>query len=363
MSNVTSYSEHVLASLSDGLVVVDETFSIVVFNPAIEEMLGWSASKALHRPLQKVFAQPVSLYERVVSTFRSGKVYANQEEILQRRDGSELAVSITSSPLFNSEGDIIGVVLLIRDRSRFRVLEEEARRIETLTSFATLAASVAHEIKNPLLGIRGTAQLLQEELPSSALKEYTGVIIKEANRLNTLVETLLNLTRPQPLKREPHNIHQILERVLFLLKSQAQEKKILFHPDYDPSLPEIWLDEERMVQVFVNLLQNSLEAMESGGEITITTKVATEYQLLPKEKQEIYFALIEIQDQGIGIPDTIQENLFTPFFTTKRQGSGLGLVISHRIISDHGGRLLLKSQEGKGTVASVYLPIEIRHTT
>jgi two-component system nitrogen regulation sensor histidine kinase GlnL len=261
--------------------------------------------------------------------------------------------------LLNTDGVIIGAVLLIRDQSRLQVLEEEAKRSETLASFATLAAGVAHEIKNPLLGIRGTAQLLQEELSSPELKEYTSVIIKEANRLDTLVETLLDLTRPQPLKREPRNIHQILERVLLLQKAVAQEKGIAFHCEYDLSLPEIWLDEERMIQVLVNLLQNSLEAMETGGTITITTKVAEEYQLLPGVKQGIHFALVEIHDQGVGIPEEVQDNLFTPFFTTKRRGSGLGLVISHRIVSDHGGRLLLKSQTGKGTVASVYLPLEI----
>ncbi|RMF94108.1 MAG: PAS domain-containing protein [Nitrospinota bacterium] len=351
------YTEHILTSLSDGLMVVDETFAIVVCNPALEEMLGLPASKVLHQPLAKIFTQAPFLCQQAASTFQSGKTYVNREAFLPRRDGTVLTVSLTTSPLFDSEGKIIGTILVIRDRTRMRELEAEARRLEALASFSTIAAGVAHEIKNPLLGIRGAAQLLQEELPTPELREYTEVIIKETQRLNTLIETLLDLTRPQRLKREPQNIHQLLDRVLFLLQLPARQKGVTFQRHYDPSLPPIWLDAERITQVFFNLLQNGLDAMEHPGVITLTTRVAAESQVLAPDRAPTHFALIEIRDQGTGIPEEIQDKLFTPLFTTKSRGSGLGLVISYRIVNDHGGRLLLKSRPGQGTVASVYLPL------
>jgi two-component system nitrogen regulation sensor histidine kinase GlnL len=214
---------------------------------------------------------------------------------------------------------------------------------------------MAHEIKNPLLGIRGAAQLLREELTTNEAREYTDIIIREADRLNALMEEMLDVVRPHALKRALVNLHEVLDGVIALEQPSCRLRGVQMRQLYDPSLPDLWADRNRLTQAFLNLIRNGWEAMPLGGTLTLATSRSSEPTRVGPGGGPML--VVELTDQGVGIPAEVQQKLFTPFFTTKAKGSGLGLAISHRIVEEHGGRFVIKSTPGQGTTVRVYLPV------
>jgi two-component system, NtrC family, nitrogen regulation sensor histidine kinase GlnL len=347
--------EHILASLSDGIVVVDPACRILLFNPAMEEMTGVSSRRASGVALATLLPQESPIPARVVATLETGHPFFAPEAEWQRRDSQALPTSLTISSILDKAGDTLGAVLVVRDQRRIKELEESQRPAERLTAFGVLAAAMAHEIKNPLLGIRGAAQLLREELATEEACEYTDVIIREADRLNTLMEEMLDFARPHALRRSLVNLHEVLDSVLALERPSCVMRGVKFLQQYDPSLPDIWADRNHLTQVFLNLVRNAWEAMPHGGVMTVTTRRSSEpVRVGPRGGLML---LVELADEGVGIPADVRQKLFTPFFTTKAKGSGLGLAISHKIIEEHGGRFVIKSTPSQGTTVRVYLPV------
>jgi two-component system nitrogen regulation sensor histidine kinase GlnL len=350
---------NIFESLAEGLMVVDRDFRITAFNPALEQMLEIPASQTLGRNLREIFVEEEILEKTISKTFSSGQSFFIRECSLSKKNKSLLLTSITISPLFDEEGTIRGSIVLVKDLQAFKEIEEDLWQSNKLFSVKTLLQGLSHELKNPLLGIRGAAQLLERELRDSEYREYLQVIIKEVDRLNNIIGNLINLTYLRKPLLEPVNIHKVLERVILLEKQSPLGQKVHFYPEYDPSLPEILVDENLLSQVFINLIKNALEAMPNGGEIQVTTKVLSDYYLarINGMEHQVPLMKIEIRDSGVGIPEDKVQYLFTPFFTTKQRGSGLGLALSQEIIRQHGGRLKIESVEGKGTVATILLPL------
>ncbi len=355
MRHVKHFAEHILASISDGIVALDPASRVAIFNPAMEEMTGISSHRATGHHLATLLPEGSSIPTRVNATLETGQPFSVPEVEWQRWDGRRFPVSLTIAPVLDRGGDTLGAVLVVRDLRRFKELEESQRPADRLTAFSAFAAAMAHEIKNPLLGIRGAAQLLGEELAHSGLREYSDVIVREADRLNALLEEMLEFARPHPLKRVAVNLHEVLDRIVSLERQSCQARGVTFRQDYDPSLPHLWADPDRLFQVFLNLVRNAWEAMPHGGTLTLATKTATELgRVRPGGGLML---LVEVMDEGTGIAPDVQQKLFTPFFTTKAKGSGLGLIVSHKIIEEHGGRFNIKSRPGQGTTVRVYLPV------
>jgi two-component system, NtrC family, nitrogen regulation sensor histidine kinase GlnL len=223
-----------------------------------------------------------------------------------------------------------------------------------------MAVGLAHEIRNPLGAIRGAVQLLARELAGQPrLAEYTTVLTAEVDRVNRIIEMLLNLARPAPVRPVPLNLHQLLERVALLNEEGAREKRIALVRRYDPSLPPILGDEDRLVQVFHNLVRNAMDAM-AGGTLTLATRVSLNPLF---GKMDLGGAgartMVEAQvaDEGHGIPAAARAKIFDPFFTTKDHGLGLGLAICHQILEQHRGAIHVDSEEGRGTTVTCFLPI------
>lgn len=246
----------------------------------------------------------------------------------------------------------------VRDMSRLKELEESERIADHLDVVATMTAGMAHEIRNPLGGIKGAAQLLLEELTSTDLTEYPRIIIREVERVNAILEVLLGLSTPRAPRQEPVNIHRILESILLLERETPEGKKIAFHVQYDPSLPEVIGDEEQITQLILNLVRNGVEAMLEGGTLVLSTRTAADLPLARREQtgQSQRLILVEISDTGVGIPPELMDKIFTPYFTTKSRGTGLGLALANQIARVHGGKLEIQSLPGKGTTVRVYLP-------
>ena len=270
-------------------------------------------------------------------------------------------MSLVTAALFGKDGNVGGAVAVLRDLSRIRQLEAEVRRGETLASAGRMAVGLAHEIRNPLGAIRGAVQLLARELASEPrLTEYTTVLTSEVDRVNRIIEMLLNLARPVPVRPVPLNLHQLLERVALLTEEGARDKRIAIVRRYDPSLPPILGDEDRLVQVFHNLVRNAMDAMRPGGTLTLATKVSLN-PLFGKMDLGGGGARTMVEahviDEGSGIPAAARAKIFDPFFTTKDHGLGLGLAICHQILEQHRGAIHVDSEEGRGTTVTCFLPI------
>src|SRR6266540_178064 len=348
--------EAVLAGLPDAVLGVDEGLRIVLWNPAAEALLGRSARRALGRTLKEVFPPETSLIRHLSDTLATGESRSESEAVVEGAEGRPVHVSIVTAPMAGRSG----AVAVVRDVTRLHQLEAEMRRGQTLTAAGQVAMGLAHEIRNPLGAIRGAVQLLKRELGDEARwAEYIEVLLKEVDRVNRIIEMLLDLGRPVTLRPVPLNIHQLLERVALMSEEVAAQRGVQIVRRYDPSLPPILADEDRIVQVFHNLVRNAVEAMPRGGRVRLITRLSMD-PLFAKVDLGLglkSMALVQVADEGEGIPEATRAKLFTPFFTTKDTGLGLGLALCHRIVEEHKGSIHVTSEPPKGTTVSCFLPI------
>ena len=352
--------ESVLAGLPDAVIAVDGSRHVVFWNAATEEMTGRSARRVTGRALKEIFPADASLVRRIDETLATGEGRSEPEASIETVDGREVPVSIVTAPLFARDGSVEAAVAVLRDVSRIRQLESEVRRGETLAAAGRMAVGLAHEIRNPLGAIRGAVQLLARELPAgSSLVEYTDVLTKEVDRVNRVVEMLLDLARPVQLRLVPLNVHQLLERVALLSQELARERGVTIVRRYDPSLPPILGDEDRMVQVIHNLVRNAIEAMRGGGSVTLMTRVSLHPLFGKMDVGAGHRTMVEVAviDEGTGIPSEVRGRIFDPFFTTKDRGLGLGLALCHRIVEEHHGTIQVEARKGGGTVFTCFLPV------
>jgi len=351
--------EAVLAGLPDAVIAVDTGLRVVLWNAAAEALTGRSARRAQGRVLKDLFGVDTSIARRLSETVATGEGRSEPEGTIDGADRREVPVSIVTAPLFGRGGDVEGAVAVARDLSRIRQLEAEVRRGETLTAAGRMAVALAHEVRNPLGAIRGAVQLLARELePEARWREYTAVLLTEVDRVNRIIEMLLDLSRPAQIRPVPLNLHQLLERVALLSEATALERGIGLVRRYDPSLPAILGDEDRLIQVFHNLVRNAMDAM-GRGQLTLVTRVSLDPLFGKVDLGAGQRTMVEAQviDEGPGISPEVRARMFDPFFTTKDRGLGLGLAICHQILDQHRGAIHVESASGRGTTVTCFLPI------
>jgi two-component system nitrogen regulation sensor histidine kinase GlnL len=352
--------ESFLSGLPDAVVGVDEAFRIVLWNSAAEALMGKSARRVQGRTLKEVFPPDSSLARHLSETLRTAESRSEAEALIPGVDGRPIPVSIVTAPIMGKSGSVEAAVAVLRDLSRIRQLEEEVRRGESLAAAGRMAVGLAHEIRNPLGAIRGAVQLLGKELGDEARwREYTDVLMKEVDRVNRILESLLDLGRTVQLRLGPLNLHQLLERVALLSEEMAASRGVRVLRRYDPSLPPILADEDRILQVFHNLVRNAIEAMPRGGRLTLTTRPSMSplFAKVDLGTGARHFVEVQVADEGEGIPEALKDKIFDPFVTTKERGLGLGLALCHRILEEHKGAIQVESVPGKGTAVSCFLPI------
>jgi PAS domain S-box-containing protein len=350
----------VLAGLPDAVIAVDGGLRVVFWNTAAEVLVERSARRAEGRLLKELFAADASLVRRLSETLATGESRSEADGVIERPDHRQLPVGIVTAPLFDRDGRVEAAVAVVRDLSRIRQLEGEVRRGETLAAAGRMAVGLAHEIRNPLGAIRGAVQLLDRELaPDSPLHEYTRVLLSEVDRVNRSIEMLLNLARPARIHPVPLNLHQIIERVALLSEEMAREAHVTILKRYDPSLPPILGDEDRLMQVFHNLVRNAVEAMPDGGQLTLVTRLSLNPLFGKVDLGSGHRTMVEAQviDEGTGIPAAVRARIFDPFFTTKERGLGLGLAICHQVLEQHRGAIQVDHGERRGTAVTCFLPI------
>jgi len=232
--------------------------------------------------------------------------------------------------------------------------QDTLRRADRLSSLGLLTAGLAHEIRNPLVAIRTFTQLLPERYEDAEFREgFQGLALKEVDRICGLINDLLSFARPSKPNVAAENVNDVVDNITRILETQAKEKNVIIERDFGENLPKVWIDREQMKQVFMNLILNAIQAMKEGGSISVATRAVSRNGTEPSGD----FVQIEIRDTGIGIPEENLQHIFDPFFTSKDEGSGLGLAVSHQIVQEHGGFVTVESQVGKGTAFFVHAPI------
>jgi PAS domain S-box-containing protein len=348
------YHKHtlILNCMAEGVCGIDKHKNIVFWNPAAEQMTGYKAEEVIGKESHAIIhhtkkdGTPYSLDECPIDrAIQDGKTYHVSEDIFWKRDGTYFPVSYTITPILEN-GAVVGGVLTFTDITEQQKTEEFIRTSEKLSVAGQLAAGIAHEIRNPLTAIKGFIQLLQSELDKK--KPYLHIIESEIQRIELILGELLVLAKPQATKFTKRDIGVLLQHVTALLDTQGILHNIQIVTKIDPSLPLIECDENGLKQVFINFLKNAMEAMKNGGHIFIEA-----------QKKDEHSVLIRFIDEGCGIPKEYLEKIGKPFFTTKEKGTGLGMMISKKIIEDHGGTMSIMSEVNKGTTVEVILPIRV----
>lgn len=357
-SDVVSWAEkyqQILDGLSTAVMLFNQDLELSLINPA-GEMLFQSSYKHLRGThLATLFPSIQDLASRAEEAFSSNQAFAEREIVIHTPMSGEITVDCMVTPLLEGthlEGNNASSLLLELNRvdRNLRISREETQLTQS-NAIRALIRGMAHEIKNPLGGLRGAAQLLERELETPALKEYTHIIIGEADRLRNLVNRLLGPnTMPQ---KQWLNIHEVVERVRQIVAAD-KPPGVIIHKDYDPSIPDLFIDKDQLIQALLNIMGNAAQALGNSGEITLMTRTVRQFTIgAIRHKLACQVCVI---DNGPGIPGDIQESIFFPMVTTRAEGSGLGLPIAQSLVQQHGGLIDCISKPGR-TVFRISIPI------
>ncbi|WP_392563273.1 nitrogen regulation protein NR(II) [Orbus wheelerorum] len=342
-----SETDAILNSVLTNILLLDNKLNVIYANLAAQQLLAQSTKKlygTYFPDLLNYFSLDISLMNTALS---QGQGFTDNEINIVIND--QLYVLSLTAQQFNHDSILIEMTPLNNHK---RLSQEQLQQAQQ-TAARDLVRGLAHEIKNPLGGLRGAAQLLSKELPQNELQDYTRLIIEQADRLRNLVDRLLG--PQQILLQKVTNVHQAIERTYILLKFEKPDN-IKIIRDYDPSLPELFHDPEQIEQVILNITRNALQALGSQADGIITIKTRTAFQVTMHGSRYRLCVRIDIEDNGPGIPMHLQDTIFYPMVSGHENGSGLGLSIARNIIDQHHGKIEFNSWPGH-TIFSIYLPI------
>jgi len=361
LADLKSYTDNILASLTNGIVTVDLDGRVVTLNPAAELMTGFFAGEVIGRYCTEVFEQTPELGEILMETIASRSATPGIAAQLRRRNGRALPVEISAAPLKGGEGKDLGVIAAIRDITVVRELENRLRRSDRLAALGSLAAGLAHEIKNPLTALLTFSRHLPRRFEDVQFRaRFQSVVPRELERINGIVERLLELARPTRLNFTAVRLPALLERTVELYAQEMETRGVVVTREYVRELPAVWGDSEALYQALVNLVRNALDAMPSGGRLTLRVGWSADDHVVRPSRRPVMGTRrvrVEIEDAGMGIPPSDADRVFNPFFTTKDGGTGLGLALTHKIVEDHGGSIDFRAAAAGGTVFRIVLPL------
>ncbi|MCB1646789.1 MAG: PAS domain S-box protein [Pseudomonadales bacterium] len=345
-------SENILSSLNIAILSVDHELKLCFINQSAEILLDISATRALGSSILDIMLDANELQAVLYESLQTDQPFTQRRAQLRLHDGHLITVDYAVTPINEGEWPRLLIELYPLDRY-LRIDRDEALRGHQEAT-RQMIRGLAHEIKNPLGGIRGSAQLLARELSDPDQKEFTDIIISETDRLTSLVDRLLGpKTVPKP---EMANIHEVLERVRKLITLETN-LSLEIKRDYDPSIPELLLDPELMVQVFLNIARNALQALSDVPQPTLEFITRTERQYTIGARLYRNVLRVVIADNGPGIPEEIREQLFFPMISGRADGTGLGLSFAQSIVNQHKGLIEFESEPGN-TKFSIILPME-----
>ena len=344
-----------LDNLTTATLLLNAELRLDYMNPAAEMLLAVSGQRSHGQFISELFTESTEALNSLRQAVEQAHPFTKREAQLTSLTGQAITVDYAVTPILHQGNTLLLLEVHPRDRL-LRITKEEAQLSKQETT-KMLVRGLAHEIKNPLGGIRGAAQLLARELPEDGLRDYTNVIIEEADRLRNLVDRMLGSNKLPSLAMT--NIHEVLERVCSLVDAESQGCITLVR-DYDPSLPDVLIDREQMIQAVLNIVRNAMQAISSQNELRlgrITLRSRAMRQFTIGHVRHRLVARVEIIDNGPGIPSELQDTLFYPMVSGRPDGTGLGLAITQNIISQHQGLIECESHAGH-TAFSIFLPLE-----
>lgn len=346
---LASLNRYILESMTGGVMTVDERGTVTSFNSSAEVILGRPARDVVGRPLAEVFGNDRSNREflQAVSDAVQDRHTRQSSEVRIQRGGSVLTIGLSTSLLRNEQGTVVGVVATFKDVTEIQRIRDQMRRAERLGALGTLAAGIAHEIRNPLGALQGLAQLLDESLEAEhPRKKYTQTMLKETRRLNRIIEDLLDFAHPCAGEFEPTDLNAVVQGAARLACQELAPGDRMIIESYGEGLPPLPSEEDRLVQVFLNLIRNAIEATADGGTIEIQTRRCG------------HDLQVVVANDGPTIDAEHVDHLFDPFFTTKKEGTGLGLAIADQIVNAHHGDLGICENRPGRVAFRVNLPLQ-----
>lgn len=368
IQQIKSFYQSIIQNLRSGLVTLDQYLKINSVNRAAEMILGYDSRELLGKSLDFFLSYSDSRH-KCFFLDTVDEVDAAMGMVLEvpmrRKNGEIFPAEICYSVITDSNNEISGLSCIFQDITKRKNMEAHLARVERLASLGELAAGVAHEIRNPLAGIAGALQVMSRSQDKDS-KHYTifKEVFDQVKRLDGFVTNLLKFARPRESKFTNIYLEEIIQKSLFMVHTQIENKQIKVVENYEENLPKIPGDAGQLQQVFINLFINAIDAMDPGGTLTIKIRLELKPDHKPGNCSEVpkikllNFLAVEVTDTGKGIDSSSHEMIFNPFYTTKSDGTGLGLSISHRIIEQHGGSITVESTPGKGSTFTVLLPVQ-----
>jgi len=345
--NIQDYTQSILRSITSGVITVGPDGSVATANPAAERMLGTREADMVPKRIGVLFTDDGGIDSDVQKVLEGRLPRMVRDARMVSRAGRTLHVQLSTSRMRDIDGRILGAVVTLEDVSEVKALTDQLIRADRLAAMGELTAGVAHEVRNPLGIIRASVQLLED--PSSGpvrVHEAATIIKQEIDRLDRVIKALLDFGRPSRPTLMSTDIAAVLADVVLFTRRFASQSNVEIQEHYAPGVPEVMADPDQLKQVFVNLVSNAVQAMEETGGIIV---VATQSQN--------GFVSVSVTDDGPGIPSEALLKVFDPFYSTRDEGTGLGLTMVHRIIDEHNGHIEVASEPGTGTRFTVSLPV------
>ena len=353
------FFRHMVGNMRNGVLAIDRQGAIVIINDEAKRLFQLSPVDVIGEPYPDVLHQHPDIVRVLGGAFEM-KSLPNRAEL--RLKSTDTVIGYTLSLIRDGRGEAVGASLLFKDLTHVEQMEERERLRDRLAAVGEMAAVMAHEIKNPLAGIEVLAGLLRRKAPENPdVQSLVGDIINEAKMANAIVQEVLAFVRPVRLQVDRTSLSDAVTSAVALADGKATRGGIVVDMAIPPDLPTLGADQHQLTQVFCNLLINAYEALEGRGRIEITARVATrsdEGALLPDGHAPVPTVLVDVVDDGPGMPPDVADKIFNPFFTTKAQGSGLGLAIVRKIVDAHDGRIDMTTADGRGTRFRLTLPVE-----
>jgi two-component system nitrogen regulation sensor histidine kinase GlnL len=352
--NLTEVLEAILA----GVVVVGPAGRVEELNSVACRLFGRSRESSVGCAIEELVPPGHAVAHLARHVLARGSAISAADCELEPQRGERVPLDVSASPLQSESGATEGAVVVLRDQTAQRRLVQLESERERFQSFGRIAAGLAHEIKNPLGGIRGAGEILARRAADAKGKETADLIVREATRIAALVDDFMVFARRDKLRPAATNIHRVLDGVLALLAHDPLCEAVEIVRAFDPSIPELAADADRLIQVFLNLLRNALQAMEGGGgTLTVTTRMTLDHRIALDDGKPLPTLAVWIRDTGRGMsPDDLRQATM-PFFSTRPGGTGLGLAVADYWIAQHRGTLHLESEPGVGTSVRVTLPL------
>ncbi len=353
--NVECLHSRLLDSLATAVVLLDGELTVSYINSAAEDLLQSSGARALGEPVSHLFSSDSNCTQDLRDALQAGSAYTRRKALLTLPAGQQITVDYAATPLTQTGEPML--IIELQPLDRLLRISREATNISSHHTSRALIRGLAHEIKNPLGGLRGAAQLLARQLPDPELQDYINVIIDEADRLRGLVDRLLGSHKVSAWQAV--NIHEVLERSCALVTAESQ-RRINIQRDYDPSIPDLAGDAEQLIQASLNIVRNAMQALQlidpqQMATIRLTTRVLRRFTI--GKRQHRLVVRVDIADNGPGVAAELLDSIFFPMVSGRADGTGLGLSIAHSIVDQHHGLIECVSQPGD-TVFSLFIPLE-----